>query len=246
MSSVQIRDVRKSFGNFEVLHGVSIPIEDGEFVVLVGPSGCGKSTLLRMLAGLENITSGTISIGDRVVNNVQPKERDIAMTVFQNYALYPHDVVADNTGLLPARSCGAKSGPRQARREILALPPLERYRQLIRLKRRIAAHGPPSCDPGVSVRRALSNLDAKLRVAMRTEIRNAPAPRTTTVSRKPTQSKAARGRQIVVIATRRREQIEASRSALRRQPVHVVWKLHRVAGDELPQGQGEVERQRRL
>src|SRR5437868_14786918 len=95
MSSVQIRDVRKSFGNFEVLHGVSIPIEDGEFVVLVGPSGCGKSTLLRMLAGLENITSGTISIGDRVVNNVQPKERDIAM-VFQNYALHPHMTVADN------------------------------------------------------------------------------------------------------------------------------------------------------
>src|SRR5512147_1087790 len=97
MSSVQIRDVRKSFGTFEVLHGVSIPIEDGEFVVLVGPSGCGKSTLLRMLAGLENITSGTISIGDRVVNNVQPKERDIAM-VFQNYALYPHMTVADNMG----------------------------------------------------------------------------------------------------------------------------------------------------
>ena len=97
MSSVQIRDVRKSFGGFEVLHGVSIPIEDGAFVVLVGPSGCGKSTLLRMLAGLENITSGTISIGDRVVNNVQPKERDIAM-VFQNYALYPHMTVADNMG----------------------------------------------------------------------------------------------------------------------------------------------------
>ena len=95
MSSVQIRDVRKSFGTFEVLHGVSIPIEDGEFVVLVGPSGCGKSTLLRMLAGLENITSCTISIGDRVVNNVQPKERDIAM-VFQNYALYPHMTVTDN------------------------------------------------------------------------------------------------------------------------------------------------------
>ena len=93
MSSVRIRDVRKSFGNFEVLHGVSIPIEDGEFVVLVGPSGCGKSTLLRMLAGLENITSGTISIGDRVVNNVQPKERDVAM-VFQDYGLYPHMTVA--------------------------------------------------------------------------------------------------------------------------------------------------------
>src|SRR5580693_7051415 len=95
MSSVQIRDVRKSFGNFEVLHGVSIPIEDGEFVVLVGPSGCGKSTLLRMLAGLENITSGEIAIGGKVVNTVPPKDRDIAM-VFQNYALYPHMTVFDN------------------------------------------------------------------------------------------------------------------------------------------------------
>src|SRR5436305_7081366 len=97
MSSVQIRDVRKSFGGFVVLHGVTVPIEDGEFVVLVGPSGCGKSTLLRMLAGLENITAGTISIGDRVVNNVHPKERDVAM-VFQNYALYPHMTVAQNMG----------------------------------------------------------------------------------------------------------------------------------------------------
>src|ERR1700685_1614651 len=97
MSSVQIRDVGESFGVFEVLHSVSSPIEDGAFVVLVGPSGCGKSTLMRMLAGLENIPSGTISIGDRVVNDVQPKERDIAM-VFQNYALYPHMTVADNMG----------------------------------------------------------------------------------------------------------------------------------------------------
>src|SRR6185437_15768579 len=95
MSSVQIRDVRKSFGAFEVLHGVTVPIEDGEFVVLVGPSGCGKSTTLRMIAGLEDITSGTISIGDRVVNDVPPKDRDIAM-VFQNYALYPHMTVRNN------------------------------------------------------------------------------------------------------------------------------------------------------
>ena len=115
MSSVQIRDVRKSFGNFEVLHGVSIPIEDGEFVVLVGPSGCGKSTLLRMLAGLENITSGTISIGDRVVNNVQPKERDIAM-VFQNYALYPHMTVADNMGF-SLKLRGAKRRRNHQRRQ---------------------------------------------------------------------------------------------------------------------------------
>src|SRR6516162_2115066 len=134
MSSVHIREVRKSFGSFEVLHGVTIPIEDGEFVVLVGPSGCGKSTLLRMLAGLENITSGTISIGDRVVNNVQPKERDIAM-VFQNYALYPHMTVADNMGfslkLRGARPGEIKKGVKRAA-EILALTPLlDRYpRQL--------------------------------------------------------------------------------------------------------------------
>src|SRR3982075_2833811 len=95
MASVAIRDVRKAFGAVQVIHGVDIAIDDGEFVVLVGPSGCGKSTLLRMIAGLENITGGEIRIGERVVNNVPPKERDIAM-VFQNYALYPHMTVADN------------------------------------------------------------------------------------------------------------------------------------------------------
>src|SRR5881398_4247355 len=95
MSSVQIRDVRKSFGGFEVLHGVSIPIEDGAFMVLVGPSGCGKSTLLRMLAGLEDIGGGTIAIDGRVVNDVESKDRDIAM-VFQSYALYPHMTVGEN------------------------------------------------------------------------------------------------------------------------------------------------------
>ncbi len=145
MSSVQIRDVRKSFGGFEVLHGVSIPIEDGAFVVLVGPSGCGKSTLLRMLAGLENITSGTISIGDRVVNNVQPKERDIAM-VFQNYALYPHMTVADNMGfslkLRGAKPEEIKSGVKRAA-EILDLTPLlDRYpRQLSGGQRQRVAMG---------------------------------------------------------------------------------------------------------
>src|SRR6266481_4264662 len=95
MASVGIRDVKKAFGATQVIHGVDITIGDGEFVVLVGPSGCGKSTLLRMIAGLENITGGEIRIGDRVVNNVPPKERDIAM-VFQNYALYPHMKVFDN------------------------------------------------------------------------------------------------------------------------------------------------------
>src|SRR5437588_10331890 len=177
MSSVQIRDVRKSFGNFEVLHGVTIPIEDGAFVVLVGPSGCGKSTLLRMLAGLENITSGTISIGERVVNNVQPKERDIAM-VFQNYALYPHMTVADNMGFsLKLRGAGAdeiKKGVARAA-EILALTPLlDRYpRQLSGGKRQRVAMGRAIVrDPKVFLfDEPLSNLDAKPRVAMRAEIK---------------------------------------------------------------------------
>lgn len=97
MATVTIKDVIKRYGNVRVMHGVSVDIEDGEFVVLVGPSGCGKSTLLRMLAGLEEISDGTISIGERVVNNIPPKERDIAM-VFQSYALYPHKTVYDNIG----------------------------------------------------------------------------------------------------------------------------------------------------
>ncbi|WP_315986507.1 ABC transporter ATP-binding protein, partial [Microvirga sp. Mcv34] len=97
MASVVIRDAKKSYGAMNILHGVSIDVDDGDFVVLVGPSGCGKSTLLRMIAGLEDITSGEIRIGPRVVNEVPPKDRDIAM-VFQNYALYPHMNVADNMG----------------------------------------------------------------------------------------------------------------------------------------------------
>src|SRR2546425_2932648 len=177
MSSVQIRDVRKSFGQFEVLHGVSIPIEDGEFVVLVGPSGCGKSTLLRMLAGLENITSGTISIGERVVNNLQPKERDIAM-VFQNYALYPHMTVADNMGfslkLRGAKAEEISNGVKRAA-EILGLTALlERFpRQLSGGQRQRVAMGRAIVrDPKVFLLdEPLSNLDAKLRVAMRTELK---------------------------------------------------------------------------
>ena len=95
MASVTIEAVRKNFGNVPVLHGLDIAIADGSFTVLVGPSGCGKSTLLRMIAGLEEVTGGEIRIGNRRVNDVPPKERDIAM-VFQNYALYPHMTVRDN------------------------------------------------------------------------------------------------------------------------------------------------------
>src|SRR6201984_3605527 len=95
MAKVQLRDVRKSYVNLEVIHGVDIEIADGEFIVIVGPSGCGKSTLLRMVAGLERITGGQVTIGERVVNELEPKDRDIAM-VFQNYALYPHMSVYAN------------------------------------------------------------------------------------------------------------------------------------------------------
>ena len=95
MASVAIRGVKKAFGPHSVIHGVDVEIADGEFVVLVGPSGCGKSTTLRMIAGLEDISDGDIMIGGDIVNDVPPKDRDIAM-VFQNYALYPHMTVAEN------------------------------------------------------------------------------------------------------------------------------------------------------
>src|SRR3954454_5752737 len=95
MARVELRHVAKRYGALEVIHGVDMQVADGEFIVIVGPSGCGKSTLLRMVAGLEAITSGEIVIGDRVVNQLEPKDRDIAM-VFQNYALYPHMSVFDN------------------------------------------------------------------------------------------------------------------------------------------------------
>src|SRR3712207_6136492 len=97
MASVSIRDVRKSYGRTAIIHGLDLEVADREFVVLVGPSGCGKSTMLRMIAGLEEITSGEIWIGDRLVNNLEPKARNIAM-VFQNYALYQHMTVEQNIG----------------------------------------------------------------------------------------------------------------------------------------------------
>src|SRR6187402_2828528 len=134
MATVEIRNVRKAFGPVEVLHGVSVDIADGEFVVLVGPSGCGKSTLLRMIAGLENISDGTISIGGRVVNNLPPKERDISM-VFQSYALYPHMTVAENMAFSMTLA-GAPKAEKDRRvaeaAQILGLTPLlDRYpRQL--------------------------------------------------------------------------------------------------------------------
>jgi multiple sugar transport system ATP-binding protein len=177
VARVKIDDVKKSFGSTLILRGVSIDIPDGSFTVLVGPSGCGKSTLLRMLAGLENISAGEISIDERVVNLLPPKDRDIAM-VFQNYALYPHMTVRDNMAfsLVLAKSPKADINERvDIAADILGLIPLlDRFpRQLSGGQRQRVAMG------RAIVRRPkvflfdepLSNLDAKLRVTMRSEIK---------------------------------------------------------------------------
>ncbi|ONN63846.1 ABC transporter ATP-binding protein [Herbaspirillum sp. VT-16-41] len=177
MASVQIRAVKKQFGSTQIIRGVDIDIADGEFTVLVGPSGCGKSTLLRMLAGLEEITGGEILIGGTVVNNVQPKDRDIAM-VFQNYALYPHMTVRDNMAfsLTLARKDKSFVDERVKKAaDILGLNQLlDRYpRQLSGGQRQRVAMGRAIVrDPQVFLfDEPLSNLDAKLRVQMRTEIK---------------------------------------------------------------------------
>src|ERR1700691_3340517 len=177
MASVDVVNIRKAYGGLEVIHGVSVSIDDGEFATLVGPSGCGKSTLLRMIAVLESITGGAIKIGGRVVNTLAPKDRDIAM-VFQNYALYPHKTVAENMsfGLKQRRTPKAEIEARVRRAaEILHVAPyLARFpRQLSGGQRQRVAMGRAIVrDPQVFLfDEPLSNLDAKLRVQMRTEIK---------------------------------------------------------------------------
>ncbi|HEY7349498.1 MAG TPA: sn-glycerol-3-phosphate ABC transporter ATP-binding protein UgpC [Ktedonobacterales bacterium] len=176
MASVQFEHVYKRFNKVEVVHDITFKIRDQEFLVLVGPSGCGKSTCLRMIAGLEEASEGLIRIGDRVVNNLPPKDRDIAM-VFQNYALYPHMNVFDNMAFgLKLRSTPKAEISRrvQTAAEILGLQPLLKrkpkelsggQRQRVALGRAIVR------DPQVFLMdEPLSNLDAKLRVQMRAEI----------------------------------------------------------------------------
>jgi multiple sugar transport system ATP-binding protein len=178
MANVTIDKARKSYGAVEILHGVSIDIANGEFVVLVGPSGCGKSTLLRMIAGLEDISGGTISIGGRVVNDLPPKERDISM-VFQNYALYPHMTVAENMAFSMTLAGASKEDKRkrvEQAAQILGLNDLlQRYpRHLSGGQRQRVAMGRSIVrNPQVFLfDEPLSNLDAKLRVAMRAEIKS--------------------------------------------------------------------------
>jgi multiple sugar transport system ATP-binding protein len=177
MASVSFRDIYKAYGKVKVIHGIGFDITDGEFVVLVGPSGCGKSTLLRMLAGLEDITGGEISIDGKVVNDLDSKDRDIAM-VFQSYALYPHMTVRENMGFsLKLRKADAKTINQRVAdaARILNLDQLlDRYpRELSGGQRQRVAMGRAIVrDPKVFLfDEPLSNLDAKLRVAMRAEIK---------------------------------------------------------------------------
>ena len=176
MAAVTLSAVRKSFGSTPIVHGVDVSIEDGEFCVLVGPSGCGKSTLLRMIAGLEEISGGEVHIGGRVVNNLPPKQRDIAM-VFQNYALYPHMTVRQN--LAYGLKLKKMPKPEWTRRvnevaKVLGLDELlERkpahlsggQRQRVAMGRAIVRE-----PKAFLMDEPLSNLDAKLRVSMRAEL----------------------------------------------------------------------------
>ncbi len=177
MATVELRKLVKTFGKTEVLHGIDLAVEDGEFVVFVGPSGCGKSTTLRLLAGLDDVTSGQILIGGEVVNNLAPKERNIAM-VFQNYAIYPHMSVRKNIGF-GLRTAKMPKADKEKRidevAEILGMTELleRRPAQLSGGQRQRVAIGRAMVrDPSVFLfDEPLSNLDAQLRTQMRLEIK---------------------------------------------------------------------------
>ena len=177
MASVAFNNIHKSFGKVKIIHGITFDINDGEFVVLVGPSGCGKSTLLRMLAGLEEISGGEIAIDGKVINDLDSKDRDIAM-VFQSYALYPHMTVRDNMAfslkLRKADTALTNQRVGDAARILNLDPLLDRFpRELSGGQRQRVAMGRAIVrDPKVFLfDEPLSNLDAKLRVAMRAEIK---------------------------------------------------------------------------
>jgi len=177
MASLQLRDIEKSYGSVSVIKGIDLAVDEGEFVALVGPSGCGKSTILRMIAGLEDITGGEIAIGERVVNDLTPRERNIAM-VFQSYALYPHMNVRKNMSfnleLAGKKRDEIDQRVSQAARMLELEPLLDRKPSQLSggQRQRVAMGRAVVRDPSVFLfDEPLSNLDAKLRVQMRGEIK---------------------------------------------------------------------------
>ena len=177
MANLALRNLTKSYGSTEVLHGISLDVDDGEFVVFVGPSGCGKSTTLRLIAGLEEVTSGEIEIGGRQVNNLEPKERDIAM-VFQNYAIYPHMSVRKNIGFGLRTSKMSKDEKTKRLEEVAEILDMTNLldRKPSQLsggqRQRVAIGRAMVRDPAVFLfDEPLSNLDAQLRTQMRLEIK---------------------------------------------------------------------------
>jgi len=247
MAEIELKDVRKVYGgNIEAIKGVSLHIADGEMIVLVGPSGCGKSTLLRMIAGLEGISSGQIVLGGRVINNLEPAERDIAM-VFQNYALYPHMTVRQNL------SYGLKNRntPKDEidRRVSEAATALEIEQFLERKPRQLSGGQRQRVAMGRAIVRKpaaflfdepLSNLDAKLRVQMRVEIRRLQRSlATTSVYVTHDQMEASDARRSAGGAERRAHRAgwHADR-ALRAASLYLCRHLHRLSVDEPPEAQG--------
>ncbi|WP_432736896.1 ABC transporter ATP-binding protein [Maridesulfovibrio sp. FT414] len=177
MANVELKSVVKRYGSVEVIHGVDLSVKDNEFIVLVGPSGCGKSTLLRMVAGLEDISDGDISIGDRIVTNVSPKDRNVAM-VFQNYALYPHMTVSENMGFSLKMHKKSKEETDRRVLDVAKILELEPYlqRKPSELsggqRQRVAMGRAMVRNPDVFLfDEPLSNLDAQLRTQMRMELR---------------------------------------------------------------------------
>ena len=247
MSVVICKDLVKRFGDSLAVDHVNVEIQDGEFMVFVGPSGCGKTTTLRMIAGLESITSGEIRIDDKLVNDVAPRHRDIAM-VFQNYALYPHYKVRDNIGYPLRRRRVPKAEINKRVHEVAAMLDVERLldrwpRQLSGGERQRVALGRAIIrNPSVFLMdEPLSNLDAKLRVQMRREIiRLQRVLGTTTIYVTHDQVEAmTMGDRIMVLRFGRIQQIGPPEATLQQPCQHVRRRLHRQPGDErLPRPAG--------
>ena len=246
MAEITLKGVTKRYPDgTEAVKAIDLEIADGEFMILVGPSGCGKSTALRMIAGLEDISDGELIIGGEVVNDLAPKDRDIAM-VFQNYALYPHMTVRDNMGfalkLAKVDSAEINKKVEEAARILDLEAHLERkpanlsggQRQRVAMGRAIVR------DPRAFLMdEPLSNLDAKLRVQMRTEVaRIQQRVGTTTVYVTHDQTEAMTlGDRVAVMRAGRIQQVADAEGALRGPREPVRGGVHRVAGDELPAGQ---------